>query len=199
MQLSLEERLRLVARIGAAAQRGLARRERGRIPSGSAPAVLRAMREPPHLHGEDVDVLEQAIAAGKLPVRPGGVFDHGDCTVIFLLDTTTVSDLMHEDPRVASKLADIAIPDRVVTCAIVRGEIRYGIERLPAGKQQRPRRQIGPSFCGDSLRSGSACRGRSLREGQGGFASKRHLVGRERFMDRRHGTVAGRYPGQPRH
>ena len=27
-------------------------------------------------------------------------------------------------------------PGRIVTCAIVRGEIRYGLERLPAGKRR---------------------------------------------------------------
>ena len=36
------------------------------------------MREPPHLSAEDVDELEQMIAAGKLPVRQEGVFDSGD-------------------------------------------------------------------------------------------------------------------------
>lgn len=43
-----------------------------------SPAVIRqAMHEPPHLTREDIDELEQAIAAGQLPVRDKGVFDDG--------------------------------------------------------------------------------------------------------------------------
>jgi predicted nucleic acid-binding protein len=56
--------------------------------------------------------------------------------VIFLLDTTTFSDLMRDDPRVAGKLAGIAAIDRAVICSIIRGEVRHGIERLPAGKRR---------------------------------------------------------------
>lgn len=55
--------------------------------------------------------------------------------MIFLLDTTTVSDLMRENPRAEERLSHIAPTDRVVVCSIVRGEIRYGIERLPPGKR----------------------------------------------------------------
>lgn len=56
--------------------------------------------------------------------------------MIFLLDTTTISDLMKEDPRTQGKLAALAPADRVGICSIVRGEIRYGIERLPVGKRR---------------------------------------------------------------
>jgi hypothetical protein len=38
-------------------------------PAGSAPAVLRAMREPPHLSLADVAALDAAIAAGRLVGR----------------------------------------------------------------------------------------------------------------------------------
>jgi plasmid stability protein len=41
---------------------------------GSAPAVLRAMKEPPHLGAADVDELDAAIAAGRLPVRARELF-----------------------------------------------------------------------------------------------------------------------------
>lgn len=44
-------------------------------PLGSAAAILQAMREPPHLTSADVDELEQAIAAGQLPVSAVGIFD----------------------------------------------------------------------------------------------------------------------------
>ena len=41
---------------------------------GSAAAVLRAMQEPPHLSDSDVDELDAAIAAGRLPVRTRDLF-----------------------------------------------------------------------------------------------------------------------------
>jgi predicted nucleic acid-binding protein len=56
--------------------------------------------------------------------------------VIFLLDTTAFSDLMQENPRTQDKLATLAPADRVAICSIVRGEIRYGIERVPLGKRR---------------------------------------------------------------
>ena len=37
--------------------------------AGSAAAVLRAMKEPPHLSAPDVDELDAAIAAGRLSVQ----------------------------------------------------------------------------------------------------------------------------------
>ena len=54
----------------------------------------------------------------------------------FLLDTNAFSDLMREHLKVKARLASIVTPDRVTICSIVRGEIRYGIERLPQGKRQ---------------------------------------------------------------
>ena len=54
----------------------------------------------------------------------------------FLLDTTAVSDLMREHSRVMQHMAETAVLDRVVTCSIVRGEVLFGIERLPQGKRQ---------------------------------------------------------------
>ena len=43
--------------------------------AGSPMAIRQVMHEPPHLTREDVDELERAIAAGKLPVQQGSVFD----------------------------------------------------------------------------------------------------------------------------
>ena len=40
-----------------------------------ATAIRKVMHEPPHLMWIDVDQMEEAIAQGKLPVRPGSVFD----------------------------------------------------------------------------------------------------------------------------
>jgi hypothetical protein len=44
---------------------------------GSPAAVQQVMNEPPHVMWEDVDELERAIEAGKLPVHQEGVFDEG--------------------------------------------------------------------------------------------------------------------------
>ena len=76
--LSLEERSRLVAWIGAEMNAAPSESKANDAPPGSAMAILCAMREPPHLSAEDVDALEQAIADGKLPVRHEGVFDSED-------------------------------------------------------------------------------------------------------------------------
>jgi predicted nucleic acid-binding protein len=56
--------------------------------------------------------------------------------VIFLLDTTAFSDLMREDASTQRTLASLAPDDRVAICSVVRGEVRYGIERLPLGKRR---------------------------------------------------------------
>jgi tRNA(fMet)-specific endonuclease VapC len=54
----------------------------------------------------------------------------------FLLDTTAFSDLMREHPKLGARLATVALTDRVLICTVVRGEIQYGIERLPTGKRR---------------------------------------------------------------
>lgn len=45
---------------------------------GSVAAVLQAVREPPHLDPADIDALDRAIEAGRLPLRSEGVFDDED-------------------------------------------------------------------------------------------------------------------------
>jgi tRNA(fMet)-specific endonuclease VapC len=56
--------------------------------------------------------------------------------VIFLLDTTAFSDLMREHPKTDEHLTNISSTDRVVICSIVRGEVRYGIDRLSQGERR---------------------------------------------------------------
>lgn len=56
--------------------------------------------------------------------------------MLFLLDTNAVSDFMNENPRLATKLAGVSPSDRVITCVVVRGEVLFGIERLPAGRRR---------------------------------------------------------------
>jgi tRNA(fMet)-specific endonuclease VapC len=53
---------------------------------------------------------------------------------LFLFDTNTVSCVMADHPKVKARLS--LQPGQVITCAIVRGEIRYGLERLPIGKRR---------------------------------------------------------------
>lgn len=56
--------------------------------------------------------------------------------MLFLLDTNAFSDLMREHPKIDAHLASLTPADRAVICSVVRGEIRYGIERLPQGKRR---------------------------------------------------------------
>ena len=51
-----------------------------------------------------------------------------------LLDTNAVSDLMRDQPQIKARIATYLDP--VATSAIVVGEIRHGLSRLPAGKKR---------------------------------------------------------------
>jgi len=67
--------------------------------------------------------------------------------MLFLLDSNAFSDLMRKHPKVESRLAALEPEDKVVTCPIVRGEILYGIERLPEGRRRvELAKQAGPLF-----------------------------------------------------
>jgi predicted nucleic acid-binding protein len=54
----------------------------------------------------------------------------------YLLDTNAVSDLMRRSARIENWIDSLDASDRVVTCSIVRGEILFGIARLPSGKRR---------------------------------------------------------------
>ncbi len=54
----------------------------------------------------------------------------------YLLDTNAISDLMEGRRSVIDRLSAIEASDAVVTCAIVQGEVLFGIERLPSGKRR---------------------------------------------------------------
>lgn len=54
----------------------------------------------------------------------------------YLLDTNAISDLMRANPRVEAWMAGLDAGDRIVTCTIVRGEILFGISRLPQGRRR---------------------------------------------------------------
>jgi tRNA(fMet)-specific endonuclease VapC len=56
--------------------------------------------------------------------------------VIYLLDTTTFSALMRRDAKALARLASLAATDQIVICMITRGEIMYGLYRLPQGRRR---------------------------------------------------------------
>ena len=56
--------------------------------------------------------------------------------MLFLLDSNAFSDLMRKNPRVEEWLAALSANDKVVICRIVRGEILYGLARLPQGRRR---------------------------------------------------------------
>jgi predicted nucleic acid-binding protein len=56
--------------------------------------------------------------------------------MIFLLDSNAFSDLMRKDPHSEARVAALASSDEVVICSIVRGEILYGLARLPQGRRR---------------------------------------------------------------
>ncbi len=54
----------------------------------------------------------------------------------YLLDTNAITDLMRADSRIENWMAGLDQRDRVVICAIVRGEVLFGIARLPNGRRR---------------------------------------------------------------
>lgn len=64
----------------------------------------------------------------------------------YLLDTNAISDLMRATPRIENWMAGLDKGDRVVTCTIVRGEVLFGIARLPAGKRRTELEETGRQF-----------------------------------------------------
>jgi predicted nucleic acid-binding protein len=55
--------------------------------------------------------------------------------VKYLLDTNAIRALMRADSRMASWLFIDEPDDRLVICAITRGEILFGLERLAPGRR----------------------------------------------------------------
>jgi predicted nucleic acid-binding protein len=56
--------------------------------------------------------------------------------LIYLLDTNAVSDLIRSYVPTERWLSELRPNDRIVTCTIVRGEILFGIFKLPEGKRR---------------------------------------------------------------
>ena len=66
--------------------------------------------------------------------------------MIYLLDTNAISDLMRADTRIENWISTLDRGDRVVTCTIVRGEILFGIARLPEGRRRAELEESGYQF-----------------------------------------------------
>jgi predicted nucleic acid-binding protein len=66
--------------------------------------------------------------------------------VIYLPDTNAISDLMRAAPRIENWMAGLDQGDRVVTCTIIRGEILFGIARLPSGRRRTELEETGRQF-----------------------------------------------------
>jgi tRNA(fMet)-specific endonuclease VapC len=57
--------------------------------------------------------------------------------VDYLLDTSTFSDLVRENQQVAARLKALTTTgSTVLICAITRGEVLFGVERMPTGKRR---------------------------------------------------------------
>jgi predicted nucleic acid-binding protein len=54
----------------------------------------------------------------------------------FLLDTNAVSDYMRGDAPITKRLTALPPSDEAIICSIVRGEVLFGIERLPVGQRR---------------------------------------------------------------
>ena len=59
----------------------------------------------------------------------------------YLLDTSTCSLLMKDIPRVKGRLNSLAESDYHFTCPIVKGEILFGIARIPLGNRKQELQQ----------------------------------------------------------
>ena len=108
---------------------------------GSPQAVLAALETSPRVTHEEAAELRRLIAEGKRPVRYHTPFirdkKKGKRSVpTYLLDTTTFSFLMEQHPQVIARVTSMAPSDRLVICTIVRGEICYGLERMPQGRRR---------------------------------------------------------------
>jgi len=66
--------------------------------------------------------------------------------VTYLLDTNAISDLMRASPQIENWMAGLEQGDRVITCTIVRGEILFGIARLPPGRRRTELEETGGQF-----------------------------------------------------
>jgi tRNA(fMet)-specific endonuclease VapC len=55
---------------------------------------------------------------------------------VYLLDTTIFSLMVKQNLTVRARVASLPAVDHMVICTVVRGEVLYGIERMPRGKKR---------------------------------------------------------------
>lgn len=56
--------------------------------------------------------------------------------MLYLLDTCAFSDLLREHPATKLKLETLSEDDSAVICTVVRGEVLYGISKMPNGRKR---------------------------------------------------------------
>jgi predicted nucleic acid-binding protein len=56
--------------------------------------------------------------------------------MLYLFDTNALSDYMAGHAQLRARVAGLTAADEAVICTIVRGEILFGIERLPSGSRR---------------------------------------------------------------
>jgi len=56
--------------------------------------------------------------------------------MLYLLDTNAIRDLLDQNLRATERLARELPSNRIAVSVTVRGEVLFGIERLPAGKRR---------------------------------------------------------------
>jgi predicted nucleic acid-binding protein len=66
----------------------------------------------------------------------------------FLLETSAFSELMRGQPKLVARLASETGTSEVIICSIVRGEIRFGIERLAKGRRRQELETKSAAFFG---------------------------------------------------
>jgi len=54
----------------------------------------------------------------------------------YMIDTTTFSAMMKRDPIVYAKVGSLDPADSLIICPNVRGEILFGVQKLPEGKRK---------------------------------------------------------------
>lgn len=95
--------------------------------------------------------------------------------MIYLLDTNAISDLTRAAPQIENWMAGLSPDDRVITCAIARGEILFGIARLPEGKRRTELEETAHQFL-------TAFQCASVPENAGDFYAKVKLTRQQRGL-----------------
>jgi tRNA(fMet)-specific endonuclease VapC len=55
---------------------------------------------------------------------------------LYLLDTSTFSHLMNRHTNVLARAQSLSANEHIAICTVVRGEIHYGLERMPQGRRR---------------------------------------------------------------